>query len=82
MFGKVIDIIVLSPEDCLFVLCPYVGSNFSAHYNAYEVHRAMSQYILCQQKHLIDHHLLSISTSFSPALHHKYFVCLKYQVCK
>lgn len=80
VFGKIIDIVVISHDDCVLVLRPYVGSNFCSHYNAYEVHPSHSQYLIYKQKDLIDHHTLSMNKSFAPSLAYKNFVCLKYHV--
>ena len=79
VFGKITDIVLLEPDDCIFVLVPYVGSNFCAHYNAYEVHNTDELFIY-RQKDLIDHHLLTINRSFSHLLNQKSFVTLKYNV--
>lgn len=82
VFGRILDIIVVSlHDDCLFVMCPYIGSSFSAHYNAYQVHTPdVSQYLFYKQKKLTDHHILSLSKSFDPSLSHILYVCLKYNV--
>ena len=78
VFGKILDLIV-HQSDCLFVLQPYDGT-FNTHYNAYEVHTNSSQYLFCKQKDFVDHHILSISKSFSSLLSHSSFVSLKYHV--
>ena len=79
VFGKILDIVVLGTDDCLFVVQPYAGV-FCSHYNAYEVYTIPTSYLFYKQNDLIDHHILSFSKSFSPPLSHKLFVSLKYHV--
>ena len=78
VFGKVLDFIVTSSSECFFILKPFITRNFNCHYNAYEVEQIPNEYVVCQQK---DHHVLSISKSFSYSLCNKNFVCIKYHVC-
>ena len=37
IFGEVVDIIVTMSGVCLFALKPYIGYQFSSHFNSYEV---------------------------------------------
>lgn len=82
MFGKIKEIVVLPSNDYLFVLTPYIGKYFNAHFNSYELYPTDCGCILYAQKELADHRILSINKSFStsPYLSHKSFVCLKYHV--
>lgn len=80
IFGKIIDIIITVPSTCLFVLVPYVGDCFCKHFNAYEVYSKPSHYLICEQKHFVDYHPLTLSRSFSHSLSCKLYVCLKYAI--
>lgn len=64
LFGKVLDILVTSSGDCLFILAPLVVSTFNGHYNAYEVELLSDEFMVCRQEDFADFHVLSLSRSF------------------
>ena len=64
VFGQIHDIVTDNLLQCLFVLVPYIGYEFNAHYNAYAVQKGFTQYIICVQKDFLDHHVLSFSKPY------------------
>lgn len=79
IFGKIFDIIIVDGK-CMFVSVPYLVSNFCRHFNAYDVYPDSSNYVVCQQKDLVDYHVLSLNKSFAHSLSHKSFICLKHSI--
>ena len=80
IFGLIVDIIIPSSQDCLFILVPYIGYSFNHHFNSYEVQINSAKHLVYRQSELLDYHPLNLSNSFSSALNHTLFVCLKYHV--
>ena len=77
VFGCIHDIVTNNLLQCFFVLVPYIGYEFHAHFNAYAVEKEINQYIICVQKEFMDHHVLSLSKQFNGQ---ETYVCLKYNV--
>lgn len=80
LFGKVLDILVTSSGDCLFILAPLVVNTFNGHYNAYDVKLLSDEFIVCHQEDLADFHVLCLSRSFDTNLVNTTFICLKYNI--
>ena len=60
VFGKIIDVLIVSVTDCYFVCELLVTASFNSHYHAYETRqqRQPTQLVICKQQDLIDHHIL------------------------
>ena len=80
IFGEVADILITDTSECLFILNPYISTNYNSHFNSYEVEPLENEKIVCQHGDLADYHLLSISKSFDKDIYNKNFVCLKHHV--
>ena len=75
-----VNIVITDTSKCLFILYPFVSTNYNAHFNAYEVEVLEDEMIICQHDDLADYHLLSISKSFNKDICSINFVCLKHHV--
>ena len=75
VFGRIIDIIVVSITDCYFVCEIFTTVTFNTHYHAYEVQeqRRPTRLVVCKQSELIDYHVLGMYH-----LSNTIFVPLKY----
>ena len=62
VFGKIIDIVIVSVTDCYFVCELLITDSFNSHYHAYEVRqqRQPTHLVICKQCDLIDHHILGM----------------------
>jgi len=64
VFGKLIDIVINQQnEKCWLILQPFIVTGYDTHFNAYKV-EPLSDFIICQQQDLVDHHTLTICKSF------------------
>ena len=79
IFGKILDILVTTCGDCLFVLTPYIASTFNRHFNSYEVEQLQNEFLICHHQDFVDYHRLSLHKSFDTT-YSKNFINLKYHV--